>query len=69
VNLPGQAADVVPPGATAPDFAGMLTIKNFQMVNQSLISRLFSAASLTGRSDPMPATTIGQASQGIQIIL
>jgi hypothetical protein len=59
VNLPGQAADVVAPGGTAPDFTGVLTIKNFQMVNQSLISRLFSAASLTGFGDLMGSDGIG----------
>lgn len=59
VNLPGQAADVVPPGGTAPDFTGVMTIKNFQMVNQSLISRLFSAASLTGFGDLMGSDGIG----------
>ena len=59
VNLPGQAGDVAAPGATAPDFTGVLTIKNFQMVNQSLISRLFSAASLTGFGDLMGSDGIG----------
>ncbi|HKX64567.1 MAG TPA: AsmA-like C-terminal domain-containing protein [Rhizomicrobium sp.] len=59
VNLPGQAGDAAAPGGTAPDFTGMLTIKNFQMVNQSLISRLFSAASLTGFGDLMGSDGIG----------
>ncbi len=53
VNLPGQATD--PPGSTgtAPDFTGVLTVKNFQMVNQPLLARLFSAGSLTGIGDLM----------------
>ena len=52
INLPGQATD--PPNPNAPaDFTGMLTVKNFQMVNQPLISRLFSAGSLTGLGDLM----------------
>jgi hypothetical protein len=59
VNLPGQASDVVAAGNPAPDFAGTLTIKDFQMVNQSLISRLFSAASLTGFGDLMGSDGIG----------
>jgi len=59
VNLPGQAGDVAAPSATAPDFSGLLTIKNFQMVNQSLLSRLFSAASLTGFGDLLGSDGIG----------
>jgi hypothetical protein len=58
VNLPGQASDAVS-GKPGPDFAGTLTVKNFQMVNQSLISRLFSAASLTGFGDLMGSDGIG----------
>jgi hypothetical protein len=59
VNLLGQAGDVAPAGNPAPDFSGVLTVKNFQMVNQSLISRLFSAASLTGFGDLMGSDGIG----------
>jgi len=53
VNLPGQASDPPNASSTAPDFTGVLTIKNFQMTNQPLISRLFSAGSLTGLGDLM----------------
>jgi len=59
VNLPGQAGDTAPPGNSAPDFSGVLTVKNFQMVNQSLISRLFSSASLTGFGDLLGSDGIG----------
>jgi hypothetical protein len=51
VNLPGQAGDPVNPAA--PDFTGVLTVKDFQLTNQPLISRLFSAGSLTGLGDLM----------------
>jgi hypothetical protein len=53
VNLPGQAGDPPNASSTAPDFTGVLTIKNFQLTNQPLISRLFSAGSLTGLGDLM----------------
>ena len=51
VNLPGQANDLVNPNNPTPDFTGILTVKNFTMVNQSLLARLFSAGSLTGFGD------------------
>jgi hypothetical protein len=51
VSLPGQASDPINPGA--PDFTGVLTVKNFHLVNQPLISRMFAAGSLTGLGDLM----------------
>ncbi|MBW8707831.1 MAG: hypothetical protein JF627_00920 [Alphaproteobacteria bacterium] len=51
VNLPGQASEPFNPNA--PDFTGVLVVKNFQLVNQPLISRLFAAGSLTGIGDLM----------------
>ncbi|HEX4636027.1 MAG TPA: AsmA-like C-terminal region-containing protein [Rhizomicrobium sp.] len=51
INLPGQANDPPGPSNTAADFTGVLTVKNFQLINQPLISRLFSAGSLTGLGD------------------
>jgi Protein of unknown function/AsmA-like C-terminal region len=52
INLPGQASD--PPNPNAPaDFTGTLTAKNFEIVNQPLIARLFAAGSLTGLADLM----------------
>ena len=51
-SLPGRATDVTPPG-NAPDYTGLLTIENFGMVNQPLLTRLFSAGSLTGVGDLM----------------
>ncbi len=51
VNLTGQAGDAVNPAA--PDFTGVLNVKNFHLVNQPLISRLFAAGSLTGIGDLM----------------
>lgn len=53
VNLPGQASDLVNPNNPAPDFTGTLTVKDFTMVNQFLLARLFSAGSLTGLGDLM----------------
>jgi len=53
INLPGQAGDAPALSSTAPDFTGVLTVKNFQLTNQPLISRLFSAGSLTGLGDLM----------------
>jgi hypothetical protein len=53
INLPGQASDPPNPASTAPDFSGLLTVKNFQLLNQPLISRLFAAGSLTGIGDLM----------------
>jgi Protein of unknown function/AsmA-like C-terminal region len=53
VNLPGQAGDAVNPANPAPDFAGTLVVKNFNMINQPLLARLFSAGSLTGLGDLM----------------
>jgi hypothetical protein len=51
INLPGQAGDA--PNPAAADFTGVLTVKNFQMLNQPLIGRMFAAGSLTGMSDLM----------------
>jgi hypothetical protein len=51
VNLPGQASDSANPAA--PDFTGVLNVKNFSLINQPLISRLFAAGSLTGIGDLM----------------
>jgi hypothetical protein len=49
-NLPGKAGDPGVVGA-APDYTGKLDIDNFTMVNQPFLSRLFSAASITGMGD------------------
>jgi hypothetical protein len=53
VNLPGQAGDIVNPNNPAPDFTGALAIKDFTMINQPMLARLFSAGSLTGLGDLM----------------
>jgi hypothetical protein len=53
INLPGQAADPVNPNNPAPDFTGLMTIKDFELLNQPLLSRLFAAGSLTGIGDLM----------------
>jgi hypothetical protein len=58
INLPGQANDPPNPASTAPDFTGVMTVKNFQLTNQPLISRLFSAGSLTGFGDLMGGNAI-----------
>jgi hypothetical protein len=49
-NLPGKAGDPEVTGA-APDYTGKLDIDKFTMVNQPFLSRLFSAASITGMAD------------------
>jgi hypothetical protein len=51
INLPGQAGDAPNPGAV--DFTGVLTVKNFQVLNQPLLGRMFAAGSLTGMGDLM----------------
>lgn len=53
VNLPGQATDIVNPNIPTPDFTGTLVVRDFQMVNQPLLARLFSAGSLSGFGDLM----------------
>ncbi len=50
--LPGRASDPNS-GAGIPDYQGTLDIDNFQVVNQPLLARLFSAGSLTGIGDLM----------------
>jgi hypothetical protein len=52
IDLPGQAWEPANPNAPA-DFTGTLVVKDFQMVNQPTISRLFAAGSLTGLADLM----------------
>ena len=47
-TMPGQANSTI---ENSPDFAGKLSIKDFTMVNQSFLSRLFAAASFTGVGD------------------
>ena len=49
-TLPGRASDPDVTG-TVPDYTGKLDIDNFTMVNQPFLSRLFSAASITGMGD------------------
>jgi hypothetical protein len=52
-NLPGRATDLVNPNAVGPDHQGTLTVRDFKVVNQPLLTRLFSAGSLTGMGDLM----------------
>src|SRR5262249_11289772 len=52
-TLPGRAADPINPTATMPDYQGNLTVRDFKVVNQSALARLFAAGSLTGMSDLM----------------
>ena len=51
-TLPGRASDP-DLGLAAPDYQGTLDIDDFQVVNQPLLARLFSAGSLTGIGDLM----------------
>ena len=51
-SLPGRASDP-DLGRAAPDYQGTLDIDDFQVVNQPLLARLFSAGSLTGMGDLM----------------
>jgi hypothetical protein len=52
INLPGQGSEAPNPNAPA-DFSGVVAVKNFEIVNQPLIGRLFAAGSLTGLADLM----------------
>jgi hypothetical protein len=49
-TLPGRASDPPVP-ANQPDYTGKLDITDFTMLNQSFLSRLFSAGSLVGVGD------------------
>ena len=51
-SLPGRASDPEV-GAGVADYQGTLDIDDFQVVNQPLLARLFSAGSLTGIGDLM----------------
>ncbi len=51
-TLPGRASDAEVQSA-APDYQGTLSIADFTMLNQPLLTRLFSAGSLTGVGDLM----------------
>ena len=51
-TLPGRAIDA-DVGGTTPDFTGTLDIDDFTMLHQALLTRLFSAGSLTGIGDLM----------------
>ena len=53
ITLPGRAEDMANPASPAPDFAGTLTVKDFTMINQPTLARLFAAGSLTGLGDLM----------------
>ena len=52
-NLPGRATDADPAPGNTPDYQGTLDIDNFQVLNQPLLARLFSAGSFTGLGDLM----------------
>lgn len=52
-NLPGHASDADPAPGNTPDYQGTLDIDNFQVMNQPLLARLFSAGSFTGIGDLM----------------
>ncbi|HEX4117266.1 MAG TPA: AsmA-like C-terminal region-containing protein [Rhizomicrobium sp.] len=52
-TLPGRATDADPAPGNTPDYQGTLDIDNFQVLNQPLLARLFSAGSFTGLGDLM----------------
>jgi hypothetical protein len=52
-NLPGRATDADPAPGSTPDYEGTLDIDNFQVINQPMLARLFSAGSFTGLGDLM----------------
>jgi hypothetical protein len=49
-DLPGKATDPPAP-SNQPDYTGKIDLTDFVMLNQSFLSRLFSAGSLTGVAD------------------
>ena len=51
--MPGHASDADPAPGNTPDYQGTLDIDNFQVMNQPLLARLFSAGSFTGIGDLM----------------
>ncbi len=46
--LPGKASDMGPKSDNAPDFQGKMTLKDFRVVDQPFLARLFTAGSLGG---------------------
>jgi hypothetical protein len=52
VNLPGRADEAAGDPA-APDYQGTLTVRDFKVIHQPLLARLFSAGSLSGVGDLM----------------
>jgi len=47
-TLPGKAGDPAPKDPNSPDFLGTMTLKDFRVVDQPFLARLFSAGSLVG---------------------
>ncbi len=47
-TLPGKAADAAPKDANAADFQGKFSLRDFKVLNQPFLTRLFSAGSLGG---------------------
>ena len=46
--LPGKAADTAPADPAGPDYQGKLSVRDFKVLNQPFLTRLFSAGSLGG---------------------
>ncbi len=51
VNLPGRATNTAPRDAKTPDFSGKLAVSDVRVLNQSFLTRLFSAGSLIGAAN------------------
>ena len=57
-TLPGKAGDP-PKDPAAPDYTGKLTLRDFKVLNQPFLARLFSAGSLDGLVNLMQGQGIG----------
>ena len=52
-TLPGKATDAAPKDPNAPDFQGKMVLRDFRIVDQPFLARLFSAGSLVGLGNLM----------------
>jgi len=58
-TLPGRAGDVTARESATPDYQGKLVVRDFKVLNQPFLTRLFSAGSLGGMINLMQGQGIG----------